>query len=207
LGYRPEEIRYVIHSHGHFDHFGGGDRLRKDYGCKILMSAVDTALLREMPERALLNLAPGKDDEICWPDETIEDGDVITLGNTAIRCILAPGHTPGTMAFFFDATDGMVSHPVGYWGGVGFLGIYKEFLAKYKLPENTCQILKESIEKLSCEKVDILLGNHPNHNCLVEKREYMLRNPGTNPFLNPDSWTVFLHSLEARRQDFERLGY
>jgi len=207
LGYRPEDIKYVIHSHGHFDHFGGGDRLRETYGCKILMSAVDTDLLREMPERALLDLAPGKNDQICWPDQTIEDGDTITLGNTAIRCVLAPGHTPGTMAFFFDATDGVVHHPVGYWGGVGFLGVYKEFLEKYKLPMDTCQILKASIQKLSQESVDILLGNHPNHNCLIEKRDYMLRNPGTTPFLNPDSWKIFLRSLEDRRLNFEQLGY
>ncbi len=207
LGFDPHDIKYVIHSHGHFDHFGGGDRLRLSYGSKIFMSAVDTALLKEMPERALMHLSPMKNDEICWPDETINDGDVIALGNTKIRCVSAPGHTPGTMAFFFEATDGIEKHKVGYLGGVGFLSIFKAFCREYNLPQNMCAVLKETAEKLACEEVDILLGNHPNHNCVIEKREYMTSHPGENPFINQASWTIFLQSIRERCIDFEKLGY
>ena len=207
LGFRCEDIRYVIHSHGHFDHFGGGDRLRSKYGAKILMSAVDTEFLREMPERALLHLAPGKDDEICWPDETISDSDVIELGSTKIRCVAAPGHTLGTMAFFFEASDGTEKHRVGYLGGVGFLSIYREFCRAYHLPLDMCDRMKATAEKLSREEVEIVLGNHPNHNCLVEKREYMIDHPGSNPFLNRNTWNVFLKSIRERCLDFEASGY
>lgn len=207
LGFHPEDIRYVIHSHGHFDHFGGGDRLRDSYGAKILMSKVDTDLIKEMPERALLHLAPGADDEICWPDQTIDDGEIISLGNTQIRCVLAPGHTMGTMAFFFDVTDETKSCRVGYFGGVGFLSIYKEFCRIYNLPENKGEILKDTIVKLQKEEVDIVIGNHPNHNCTLEKRKYMLENPGSNPFVNSESWKIFLKALEDRRSDFVQRGY
>lgn len=207
LGFHPEEIKYVIHSHGHFDHFGGGDRLRTAFDAKILMSKVDTELLREMPERALMHLAPNPNDEICWPDETIDDGEIISLGNTNIRCVSAPGHTLGTMAFFFDATDGMKNYHVGYFGGVGFLSIYKEFCRTYDLPEDKCVLLKNTIVKLQKEEVDIVIGNHPNHNCTIEKRDYMVKNQGTNPFINKEAWGIFLKALEDRRMDFERKGY
>lgn len=207
LGFACEDIKYVIHSHGHFDHFGGGDRLRERYGSKILMSAVDTNLLREMPERALMHFAPGNDDKICWPDETISDGDIIELGNTKIRCVSAPGHTPGTMAFFFEASDGKEKHKVGYLGGLGFLSIYKEFCRQYNLPETMCTALKATVEKLSCEEVEIVLGNHPNHNCLIEKREYMIKNPSVNPFVNKEAWGIFLNSILNRCLDFEERGY
>ena len=207
LGFVPGDIKIVIHSHGHFDHFGGGDRLRRDYGAKIYMSEVDTLLTREMPERALMHLAPGKEDTICYPDVMIGDGDVITLGNTSITCILSPGHTPGTMSFFFEATDGRQTKKVGYFGGVGFLTMYREYLQEYKLDPNMLDILKQTIVNLSRQQVDIFLGNHPGHNCTLEKRQYMLDNPGTNPFINPQGWHIFLAALEARRADFERLGY
>ena len=207
LGFKCEDIKYVIHSHGHFDHFGGGDRLRSIYGAKILMSEVDTELLKEMPERALMHLAPGKDDKICWPDETICDGDIIELGNTKIRCVAAPGHTMGTMAFFFEATDGTEKHNVGYLGGVGFLSIYKEFCREYNLPQNMCERMSITAEKLECEDVEIVLGNHPNHNCLIEKREYMINNPGVNPFINSNTWKIFLQSIRVRCLDFEKSGY
>ena len=160
LGFSPKDIKIVIHSHGHFDHFGGGDRLRDRYGATIYMSEVDTNLIKEMPERALMCLAPDPTEPICYPDKTIKDGEVIKLGNTQITCKLAPGHTHGTMAFFFDAVDGEKTLRVGYWGGVGFLTLYKEYLQLHKFPLNTVQIMKDSIEKMRAEKVDIVIGNH-----------------------------------------------
>lgn len=207
LGFSPADIKILIHSHAHFDHFGGGDRLRKTYGTKIYMSAVDTELTRQMPRRALMELAPGKDDTICYPDITIEDGDVITLGNTQIHCVLSPGHTPGTMSFFFKATDGERSLDVGYFGGVGFLTLYKEYLAEYALDPNMLEVLGNTIKLLKKRQVDIFLGNHPNHNCTLEKRQYMQEHPEDNPFINGAGWQIFLDALEARRADFQQQGY
>lgn len=207
LGFSPEDIKYIIHSHGHFDHFGGGNELRRRYKAKVFMSAVDTQLLRERPDRALLDLGPVPGDTICWPDVEIRDGDVVSLGGTAIRCVLTPGHTMGTMTFFFDVTDGRTTHKVAYMGGVGFLSVYKEFCRAYGLPENKCELMRQSIVKVRNEAVDIVIGNHPNHNCTLEKRQWMLDNPGTNPFINPNAWNIFLTELENRRSSFEALGY
>ena len=207
LNFSPEDIKYVIHSHGHFDHFGGGNEIRRLCGARVFMSAVDTRLLRERPDRALMELGPVPGDEICWPDEELSDGDVISLGNTAIRCVLTPGHTMGTMTFFFDVTDGRTVHKAAYMGGVGFLSVYKEFCRAYGLPENKCELMRRSIVKVWDEAADIVLGNHPNHNCTLEKRQWMLDNPGTNPFINPEAWRIFLTALEARRASFEALGY
>jgi metallo-beta-lactamase class B len=171
------------------------------------MSEVDTALTREMPERALMQLAPGKDDAICYPDQTIADGEVIKLGNTSIKCVLSPGHTPGTMSFFFDATDGERTLRVGYFGGIGFLTLYREYLQEYRLDPNMVEILGQTVEKLRAFEVDVVLGNHPYHNCTLEKRAYMLENEGSNPFINQATWGILLDALEARRKDFIALGY
>ena len=66
---------------------------------------------------------------------------------------------------------------------------------------------QKSVEKLSKKQVDIFLGNHPYHNCTLEKRQYMLDNAGENPFINKNGWQIFLKALEDRRADFVRLGY
>ena len=240
LGFDPHDVKYIIHSHGHFDHFGGGNEMRSLYGSKIFMSAVDTGLLRGRPERALMHLGPAPYDDICWPDEEISDGDHICLGNTDIRCVLTPGHTMGTMTFFFEAKDSgaalknaaapdnsaagenarqsarkptgeeknnSVPKKVVYMGGVGFLTIYKEYNREYGLPENKTDLMAESIRKVWDEPADIVLGNHPNQNCTIEKREWMKAHPGTNPFVNPEAWHIFLEKLEERRKDFAELGY
>lgn len=207
LGFDPKDIRYIIHSHGHFDHFCGSNAIRAISGATVCMSAVDTQLLREMPERALMHWSPVPEAPICWPDRELADGEHIVLGNTDITCVLTPGHTFGTMTFFFHVTDGEKTYRAGYFGGVGFLTVYKLYCRQYGMPETKCACMAESIRKVWDEQVDILLGNHPAQNCTIEKRQWMLDNPGKNPFINPDAWHIFLTALEKRRKEFEELGY
>ena len=200
LGFTPADVRLVIHSHGHFDHFNSGDYFREHFGSTICMSRVDTELLEEMPERALCRFGPDPAQGICWPDIRLEDRQVITLGNTAIRCVSAPGHTYGTMAFFFEAKDraGTVRR-VGYWGGCGFLTTYRAYCRKMKLPERKLEIMGETIRKLRSEQVDIVLGNHPNQNNTIGKYARMREQPEENPFINPNSWSIFLSELDRYR--------
>ena len=66
---------------------------------------------------------------------------------------------------------------------------------------------EETIQKLLPQKVDITLGNHPNQNNTLGKRQYMLEHPGINPFVDPEGWPVMLRVLEEKRQIFEELGY
>ncbi len=207
LGFEPKDLRYVIHTHGHFDHFGSTEELRKRYPVRVFMSRVDTQLLRERPDRALIDHGPRPNDPVSWPDTELEDGDCITLGNTTVRCVLAPGHTMGTMAFFFDVTDGEKTYRAGLLGGVGWISVYKAYNRYYGLPENKCQIMGQTIQKLWKEKVDITLGNHPSQNCTISKRQWMLENPGKNPFINPEAWHIFLSTLEECRQALEETGY
>jgi len=53
-GFDPKDIRYIIHSHGHYDHFGATNDFKELYGCKTFLSAVDAELLRENPARSLM---------------------------------------------------------------------------------------------------------------------------------------------------------
>ena len=204
-GFDVRDLRYIIHSHGHFDHFGSGELLRQLSGATVCMSAEDTRLLREDPRRSLCQLTPGM--EVCWPDWELCDGDHIRLGNTDITCLLTPGHTCGTMTFLFDVTDGEKSFRAGYLGGAGFLTIYKEHNLEYGLPMDKNRLLQQSLQRLLNEPVDILLGNHPHHNCTLEKRKFMLENPGTNPLINPRAWNIFLTTVQAQSLEFEQLGY
>lgn len=207
LGFRPEDIKIIIHSHGHFDHFGAGNDFRKLYGCRIYMSKTETELLRQEPRRALMHLNPCPHASICWPDHEIEDNEVITLGNTSIRCVPAPGHTHGTMAFFFPVTQDGVTLTAGYWGGAGFLTVYKDYCKEYDLPQDLCEQMKDTIGRLDREQVDICLGNHPGQNCNTERRAQMLQDPSHNPFIDSAYWHDFLAIQERKRKDFEALGY
>jgi len=207
LGFRAEDVRIIIHSHGHYDHFGCTQAIQAASGARVYMSRVDTDLLRQMPERALVHHSCLPDTHIPWPDVELEDGDHVRLGNTDITCVLSPGHTFGTMSFFFDVTDGKQTLRAGYLGGAGFLTMYKAYCSWYHLPQTKCEAMKGTIQKLWNEEVDITLGNHPAQNNTLGKRKFMEENPGTNPFINPQCWQIFLSCLEKQRAEFEKLGY
>lgn len=207
LGFRVEDVKIIIHSHGHYDHFGGSAAIQAISGAKIYMSRVDTELIQQMPAQALVHHSPVPGATIPWPDVLLEDGDHVRLGNTDITCILSPGHTFGTMSFFFDVTDGEQTLRAGYLGGAGFLTMYKAYCSWYHLPQTKCEAMKHTIQKLWQQRVDITLGNHPAQNNTLGKRKYMLKHPGANPFVNPRGWHQFLTDLEEKRAEFEALGY
>lgn len=207
LGFRIEDIKIILHTHGHYDHFGCTQAIQAISGARVYMSQADTQLLREMPERALVHHSCVPGAQIPWPDVELVDGEHVRLGNTDITCVLSPGHTFGTMSFFFDVTDGQQTLRAGYLGGAGFLTMYKAYCSWYHLPKTKCDAMKETIQKLWNEKVDITLGNHPGQNNVLEKRKYMIETPGTNPFINPQCWRIFLSCLEEKRAEFARLGY
>lgn len=207
-GFDPHDIRYIIHSHGHYDHFGAANDFRELYGCKILLSAADAAMLRENPATSLLEHCPCPVAENPVPDVELADGDVIRLGDVAIRCVLVPSHTPGTMAFFFDVKEGEKTYHVGYYGGVGFLSVYREFLAEYNQPLSIRDEFFTSLDKVYGEEVDVVLGNHPSQNKTLEKRAKMLENPnGENPFICPTEWRGFLNTIKEQLRIFIDMGY
>ena len=197
LGFNPAAIKYLIHSHGHFDHIGGANAFKELYGCQLCLSAADAAMFRTRPDLALLKDGPSPFAELFVPDIELEDGAVLTLGNTSIRCVLTPGHTPGVMSFFFTIQEQDKTYNVGYFGGAGFNTLYKTFFDQYHLSYALRDAFLASLAKVRNYKVDIVMGNHPNMNHTLEKREQQLANPqGPNPFIDATEWQRMCDNLQ-----------
>lgn len=124
------------------------------------------------------------------PDVLLSDNDIIKLGNTEILCKSAPGHTPGTMAFFFDVTDGIKTFRAAMHGGVGRNSMKKDFLNQYGLSYETREKFIPAIDSMIDEKVDILLGNHVGNNDIVGKSLKITKDD--NPFIDNTAWKDFL---------------
>lgn len=195
LGFNPKDIKYLIISHGHFDHFGATNELRALYNCKTFMSKEDCDMLRNHKDASLLSVSPNPYASLPIIDHEFLDGEIIKLGNTTIKCVLSAGHSPGTTSFFFDVLDGEKTYKVGYFGGTGFLTLYKDYLTKYGLDLSLRTEFIKTIEKLKGIKVDVMLGNHPPHNKTLEKRLEMLKNANKNPFIDANEWNNYLELL------------
>lgn len=202
MGFNPADIKYLIHTHGHFDHFGASNELRALYKCKTFLSRADTEMLQENPVGALMEMYPNPYAELPVIDEIFDDEEIITLGNTSIRCVLTPGHSPGNTAFFFSVQDEKQTQAIAYFGGSGFNWLRKEFLDRYNFPYSLRDDFLKSLDKVQNERADIVLGSHPYQYGLFKKREKMEENQDNNPFIDSGEWDRYLSELKKRYQKF-----
>lgn len=183
VGLNEKDIKYIIISHAHYDHMDATKALVEITNAKTFIGKKDLPLLKgEIFHYPLRSFEP---------DVLLEDGDVIELGNTRIRCMETPGHTDGTMSFFFDVTEAGKTYRAGMFGGAGTNTLLREFLEKNKLPFENRRKFVDSVHKLLKEKVDVFIGNHAANNATDKKIE-KLQNGGPNPFIVAGEWEAYL---------------
>lgn len=190
MGLKVENIKYIFLTHGHIDHLGGARALRDLSGAKIALGKAD-----RLYANGQLDLSYAKElnmsfKETFEADILLEDGDEITLGNTTVRAVATPGHTPGAMSFFFDVTDGKESFRAGLHGGMGINTMCKEFLDKYNLPYSLRDDFVKSMRRLNEEKVDIFLGNHMQHN-KTESKAKLLQAGNKYAYVDASEWQPY----------------
>jgi metallo-beta-lactamase class B len=112
LGFDPAKVKYVIISHAHFDHVGGAKLMQDRYGSRIVMGGPDWDSI----EKSVNGYPGGKPKR----DIVADDGQKITLGDTAVTIIATPGHTPGTLSMIFTVKDNGKPLTVAYSGGTAF---------------------------------------------------------------------------------------
>ena len=114
LGLDPTRIKYVVITHGHWDHFGGAGFLQTEYGARVLMGEGDwDAVTTADPWGTELEgqVPPRRD--IVVTEEPMD----LTLGDTTVKLFLTPGHSPGTISALIPARDGATTHWLAIWGG------------------------------------------------------------------------------------------
>ncbi len=197
-GCDPRKIRYILHTHGHFDHCGTTAFLVSLSGAKTFLGRGDAELLKERPELMLSEACPYSYLEVFAPDVIIEDGDVITLGSTQVRCVATPGHTPGVLTFLIPLEENGETHLAGLYGGAGVNTLCREEITRFGT-ESWRDDFIPSLHKVRDEKVDIVLGNHTAQSRTLEKLAKRGMDPdGPNPFIDPEEWVRFLDETEAR---------
>ncbi|WP_434310098.1 MBL fold metallo-hydrolase [Hominifimenecus sp. rT4P-3] len=206
LGFDPRQIKYILVSHAHMDHYGAVRALVHLTGAKTLMGEVDAADMAEHPERfERMNLGGGRFNENFTPDILLKDGDVLELGNTKIRCVLTPGHTIGVMSHFWETEEDGKTYHVGIYGGAGFVTLSEDRLKECGLTVDMRKVFAQSIDKVWDEKVDVMLGNHPFHNDTYEKWERVKKGE-KDAFIDPTEWHRYLQELRDRYQEFLKLS-
>jgi len=154
FGLNPEDIKYIVITHAHFDHYGGAQYLKEKYGARIMMSTEDWDNLEN--DIALPYAMKAGYRKVTQPTRDIEvkDGDTLTLGNTTISFFVTPGHTPGTLSPIMNVIDLGQTRIVGMWGGNAVPPKGKELIEMQYSLDKFWGIVKE-------RNVEALISTHP----------------------------------------------
>ncbi len=91
-------VKYIINTHGHFDHVGGNKRLKEVTGADLMIHKQDAHMLEQLTATASgfglsAENSPG-------PDKFLEDGETLTFGEITLQVIHTPGHSQGGVSLY-----------------------------------------------------------------------------------------------------------
>jgi hydroxyacylglutathione hydrolase len=89
------EVKYILLTHGHFDHTTGVDGLQAITKAEVAIGSEDNEMILKDMQYYGPFIEGGAHIKL-------NHGDSITLGKYTVKCIATPGHTPGGMCFLVE---------------------------------------------------------------------------------------------------------
>lgn len=92
------KVKYIINTHGHFDHVSANGKLKEATGADILIHPLDAGMLEQLSSNAAFFGISVENSPPC--DQTIEENDTVSFGDITLHVIHTPGHTPGGISLY-----------------------------------------------------------------------------------------------------------
>jgi hydroxyacylglutathione hydrolase len=143
------EVKYLLATHGHLDHMSAAAEMGRRLKLGFMAHEEDRFLVDQLPESCRRFGLP--EAEVPIIEKTLEHGDELPLGNTFLRFLHAPGHSPGSVLVCVGEAD-VISGDVLFAGSIG----------RADLPGGDMETLRHSVME-----VLVPLGDgirvHPGH--------------------------------------------
>ncbi len=161
-------LKYILHTHAHFDHVLGAKALKDQYAAKICLNKEDEWLYNNLDLQC--SLFGFKADPVAPIDIYLKDEEIIKIGNLNTKTIHTPGHTPGSMCFCVEDKQSLVfSGDTLFDGGIGRTDLWG---GSY---ESIIKSIKNRLLILDNDTL-VIPGHGSNTDIWSEKK--------SNPFLN-----------------------
>lgn len=167
LGFNPQDVKILLHSHEHHDHVGGMARLEALTGAQLYASAGAAPVLKsgkagpEDPQAGTLKSFPA-----ARVDRILMDGEEVRLGNLMLKAIATPGHTPGALTWQWVSCDGGVCRTIVY---ADSLSPVSDPAYRFTDHPDVVEGFRASIAKVAALDCDIVLTPHPSASQMVER--------------------------------------
>ena len=147
--------KYLLLTHGHFDHVGGVKEICSKYDIPFYISKTDEEYMEK--DNSVFGTLPKA-------SGYLKEGDVVKLGSREIKVIETPGHTKGGLCFLIDGKlftgDTLFQGSIGRTDFIG--GDMKEIISS----------IKNKLLPLG-DDVEVYPGHGPSSSIRFEK----MRNP------------------------------
>jgi len=157
-------VKYLINTHGHFDHVGANKRMKEVTGAKLAIHPEDEPMFKELSHSASMFGLTAQNSPPA--DILLKHGDEISFGEINLKVIHTPGHSKGGICLY---TKGhLFSGDTLFAGSIG----------RTDLPGGDYDTLISSIKNnlLSLDDKTIVYTGHGPETTLGDERR-------SNPFL------------------------
>ena len=201
LGFKVEDIRYILNSHEHFDHAGGIAQLQRMSGAVVLGSVRSEPVLRTgvtskgdpQFENDMPPMTPAANTRV------VRDGETVKLGPLAVTAHYTPGHTQGGVSWTWREVEGGKPAAMVYADSLTALGAGSFRYGGSAVYPTARADMEKSIATIAGLECDILISTHPEASGLWERKEKQAAQ-GNRAFIDPQGCKAYAEKGRARLQ-------
>jgi hydroxyacylglutathione hydrolase len=163
-------VTAILETHAHLDHVGALDEVKPALGVPVCMHKDDIPVYNTVGRQAaMFGLQPPRTVSI---DRLLEDGEEIPIGRLTARVMHAPGHSPGSVCYYF----GDQSPPRIIVGDL----LFKGSIGRTDLPGGSYGTIIETLIRVILPLSDdtVVYSGHGPETTVGEEKRF-------NPFLAP----------------------
>lgn len=111
------KIKYIINTHGHYDHIGSNREVKDALGCELLVHEADYEMI--IDPNLNLSCHMGNTEEGPAADISLKDNDLIKFGDVELKVIHTPGHTLGGICLYNEKDKTCITGDTLFYGSIG----------------------------------------------------------------------------------------